>query len=85
MPELNKKGGVLARTQDELKRAKEVDLITLPIDIDGTNCGNCRFVKNRFCTHPRVNQRVNNRMCCILWSRPGEYRQFKGRIEELGE
>jgi hypothetical protein len=84
MAELNKLGGVLAKTEKELQRAKNVDLITLPLDIDGTNCGNCKYIKERYCTHPRVRQDVNNRMCCVLWSRKGEYRQFKGRNIEYG-
>lgn len=83
MAELNKQGGILARTNEELARAKNVDLITMPISIDGTNCGNCRYIKNKYCTHPKVNQAVNNRMCCVLWSRPSEYRQFKGRSKEF--
>lgn len=82
MAELNKLGGILARTEDELARAKNVDLITMPKDIDGTNCGNCKFIKQHHCSHPRVNQKVNNRQCCVLWSRNGEYRQFKGRNKD---
>ncbi len=82
MAELNKLGGVLARTNEELSRAKDVDLITMPKDIDGTNCGNCKFMRKGSCAHPRVNQKVNNRQCCVLWSRHGEYRQFKGRSKE---
>lgn len=82
MSTLNKNGGVISKTYKELSRAKDVDLITMPKDIDGTNCSNCRFIKDGFCRHPRVKQKVNNRMCCVLWSRPGEYRQFVGRNKE---
>lgn len=82
---LNKHGGVLARTEIELKRAKNVDLITMPNDIDGTNCSNCKFISKGQCINPRVKQAVNNRMCCVLWSRPGEYRQFKGRNKEYDQ
>ena len=88
--EFNELGGVLAEDKEQIERAKEADLITLPKVIKGTNCFNCRFIRNiktalGFCSHPKVKQPVNERMCCIFWSNPGEYRQFKGRIENLKE
>lgn len=79
MDRYNKLMGINAQTKDELERAKDVDLITFPLKIDGTNCGNCQFIKKGYCENERVDQRVNNRMCCVLWSAPGEYRQFEGR------
>jgi hypothetical protein len=66
-----------------LARAKEVDLITLPDDVEGTNCYNCKWISmhkgkhGSMCTHPKVRQYVNERMCCILWSNKGEFRPFK--------
>jgi hypothetical protein len=83
----NDHGGVDAPTEKDLKRAKEVDLITLPKKIRGTNCFNCRFIRNKMlrhgkCSHPKVDQDVNERMCCVLWSAPGEYRQFQGRSDK---
>jgi hypothetical protein len=79
----NKLGGVNEMDKPALERAKKVDLITLPDDIDGTNCYNCKWIsshKNEYdamCTHPKVRQYVNERMCCIMWSRTGEYRPFQ--------
>lgn len=62
----DKNGGIVPQ---DMKVAKKVDLITLPPDVEGTNCGNCRFItkENKFCTHPDVQQYVNERMCCAFW------------------
>lgn len=86
----NKHGGVLAESDQELKRAKDVDLITLPEKVKGTNCFNCKFIKNKMikqgdCVNPRVKQKVNERQCCVLWQATGEYRQFKGRSDKYKE
>ena len=53
------------------ERARRVDLIVLPTGLSGTNCGNCRFFNDNFCTHQKVQLPVNNRMCCILWDATG--------------
>lgn len=63
----NNQGGINPQTQEELSRAKQVDLITLPLSVKGTNCGNCKWFKEGFCTNPKVNQVVNDRMCCAVW------------------
>lgn len=86
--EFNELGGIYTERKEELKRAKEVDLVTLPRDITGTNCFNCKWIRGKqkyhgYCSHPKVAQDVNNRMCCILWSRTGEYREFSGRDKRL--
>jgi hypothetical protein len=79
----NAQGGVNETDKLALERAKKVDLITLPDDIEGTNCYNCKWIsghksKNHaMCTHPKVRQFVNERMCCILWTNEGEYRPLK--------
>jgi hypothetical protein len=87
MVKFNELGGIEAQHEDELKRAKKVDLITMPRDIDGTNCFNCKFIRDKkervgYCSHKDVSQDVNKRMCCVRWSRTGEYRQFHGRNKE---
>ncbi len=51
----------------DMKKAKHVDLITLPPDIKGTNCGNCKFMENNFCVHKEIQMPVNARMCCKYW------------------
>ena len=86
----NELGGVEAENKEQLEKAKNVDLVTLPRDVRGTNCFNCKFIKNKmikhgYCSHPKVSQNVNGRMCCILWSATGEHRQFKGRSDKLKE
>lgn len=82
----NELGGINETDKAALERAKEADLVTLPENIPGTNCYNCHWIssyKNEekgMCTHPRVRQYVNGRMCCILWTNPGEYRPFKRKM-----
>jgi hypothetical protein len=83
---INKLGGVSDDDGKSLERAKESDLITLPKNVTGTNCYNCKFIGDKdenagYCKHPKVKQYVNERMCCIRWSHSGEYRAFEGREE----
>jgi hypothetical protein len=61
-----------------LERARRADLITLPEKIEGTNCGNCKFVdlKNEYCNHPNVDQKVTSRNCCALWDQAGTKREW---------
>jgi hypothetical protein len=60
------------------KRAKAVDLISLPTDVKGTNCGNCRFIMaDKSCVHPEVRMSVNDRMCCARWDAQGVIRHFQ--------
>lgn len=92
MLEENRLGGINEMDKKALDRAKRVDLITLPDEVDGTNCYNCIFISSHkqeeddidyaMCTHPEVRQYVNERMCCTLWSGKGEFRPFK-REKEL--
>ncbi len=84
MPTFNEQGGVISNKEDELKRAKKVDLITLPRDVEGTNCFNCKWIRDKrerigYCSNKDVAQDVNKRMCCVKWSNKDEYRQFSGR------
>jgi len=64
-----------------LDRAKEADLVTLPDNIQGTNCGNCFFFdpekKEGFCNHVKVLQHVTSRMCCSFWDAPGTKREWE--------
>lgn len=77
----NKLGGIDESEKHLLERAKEADLITLPKSVEGTNCFNCEYVTNKtkekgFCSHKKVLQLVNDRMCCAYWNNPGVYRAF---------
>jgi len=74
----NSVGGLIP---EDKKKAKHVDLITLPKNVEGTNCFNCKWVMNkkgdiRHCDHPEVQSFVNKRMCCGKWDNPGAKRDF---------
>ena len=75
----NKGGGIIPETKEEMQRAKDADLITLPRNIQGTNCGNCKFInKNKeYCDHSKVLQKVNERMCCVYWDAEGSIRPWR--------
>lgn len=82
MIEFNENGGVVPEERSARNRARNVDLVTLPVQIAGTNCGNCRFVAGTadpgvgYCAHPKVRQLVTARMCCALWDASGTIRDF---------
>lgn len=66
----------------QLERAEHSDLITLPDGIEGTNCGNCEYVRETYCVHPEVDQEVSPRMCCKYWDAPGTHRAWKDTGEK---
>lgn len=83
----DEQGGLIPKDEE---RAKAADVITLPKGIDGTNCGNCLFIKkikgreHKHCLHPEVDMPVNDRMCCKHWDAYGTGRHFKfERTEEI--
>lgn len=90
MINFNKLGGVSELDAPALERAKKSDLVTLPEDIEGTNCYNCKYIspyKNdgyAMCLQPRVRQFVNERMCCALWDNKDCYRAF-GKLDKKYE
>lgn len=64
----------------DLMRAKGADLVTLPDDVEGTNCANCLWVQGDECTNPKVAQSLPDgaaRMCCALWDAPGVKRAWE--------
>jgi hypothetical protein len=80
----NPQGGVDPRSPEEMAAAQAVDLITLPEEVEGSNCGNCKFFRNLdpglgsgFCTHPEVKLDVTNRMKCSRWDQLGTYRPWE--------
>lgn len=78
----NKLGGVNDMDPEALERAKKVDLVTFDKDVSGTNCYNCKWIRNKtsedgFCVNQKVLQYVNGHMCCALWSGKNEYRPYK--------
>jgi hypothetical protein len=68
-----------ARTS--LERARDADLVTLPPDIPGTNCANCKHIDGNICRHKLVAQVLDNpkHQCCIYWDRPGTKRAWERR------
>lgn len=79
---INKQGGTIPVTESEMQRAKNADLITLPMTVKGTNCFNCKFIDKRkktigFCTHEKVQQNVTNRQCCSFWDAKGSIRPWE--------
>jgi len=79
-PQVNQWGGY-DYAGDALARAKSVDLITLPVGIDGTNCGNCLFFTTAkdggYCFHPALLLPVRENMNCKYWNTTGAHRSFK--------
>ncbi len=78
----NNQGGIYENTADALDRAKTVDLLTLPKDIKGTNCYNCKWIKSKtpqkgYCANPKVAQYVNQHMCCAVWDSSDAFRPYK--------
>lgn len=67
----NEQGG-FDPSPGQIAKFKKVDLITLPVE--GTNCGNCMFMKPSsqdgvgFCTHKDIQEWVTKKMCCALWN-----------------
>lgn len=66
--ELNSHGGLHITDEQDLKKAKSSDLITLP--------GSGTAKTAEFCKNKKVNQWVTERMCCALWDAPGVLRDF---------
>jgi hypothetical protein len=67
----NDKGGY-TYSGEALKTAKKFDLITLPKDIEGTNCANCSwytpYKEGGFCFRSNIWLPVNARMSCAFWN-----------------
>jgi hypothetical protein len=79
--ETNQQGGFDPQTDPQIKRFKHVDLITLPEDIKGTNCGNCSYMRHQgkigFCTHKEIQDWVTDRNCCAYWDHPNARRSWE--------
>lgn len=77
--------GIPPHDREEHKKYAHADLITLPPDVEGTNCGNCRFAQEsekvnsgHVCTHPDLtNIEINPRMCCKYWDHAAVKRTWK--------
>lgn len=77
----NKQGGFDPKTPEQKKKWKKVDLITLPKDVEGTNCFNCKHIVKKddevgFCTHKDILDWVTKNMCCAVWDNDKVIRKF---------
>lgn len=75
--ELKDSQGGLKPAGEALDRAEKADLLTLPKNVPGTNCGNCRFFSDGYCGHKEVDQPVTERMCCSFWDSEGCLRAWE--------
>lgn len=73
--DLDKQGGGKLQTEEEIKRAKEADLITMP--------GIGKPDKMIMCAHPKVRVFVTPRQCCAFWDAEGTFREY-GK-QEIGK
>ncbi len=72
MLKVNKFKGINDMNEQAMDRATSSHLVTLPTEIDGANCFNCRNLilgdkTKGFCSHPLIKQFVNERMHCMFW------------------
>jgi len=68
---LNNEGGIDPKNEEEMDRAKEADLITLPggSKADVTN--------KKLCSNDNIKMYVTVRMCCAYWDNDGVKRPWK--------
>lgn len=69
--ELNGIGGIDPKSEGEMKRAKQADLITLP----GWSDKDAKTKKH--CNHEEVMMHVTVRMCCAYWDNEGVKRPWE--------
>ncbi len=69
--ELNDEGGIDPKTQEEMQKAKEADLITLPggSKSDATS--------KKMCYNEKIKMYVTERMCCAYWDNKAVKRPWK--------
>ncbi len=69
--ELNDEGGIDPKTQEEMQKAKEADLITLPggSKSDATS--------KKMCHNEKIKMYVTERMCCAYWDNKAVKRPWK--------
>jgi len=69
--ELNDQGGIDPKNEEEMKRAKTADLITLP---GGTKAD---VANKKFCYNADIRMFVTTRMCCAYWDNVDVKRPWK--------
>jgi hypothetical protein len=68
---LNDEGGIDPSNEEEMDKAQEADLITLPggSKVDATT--------KKFCYNDKIKMYVTVRMCCAYWDNDGVKRPWK--------
>ena len=69
--ELNNEGGINPKNAEEMDRAENADLITLP---GGTKAD---ATSKRLCYNKKIEMYVTIRMCCAYWDNEGVIRPWK--------
>lgn len=74
-------------TSTQKERAKRVELVVLPKNIEGKKCGTCRYAKkhskesvNLYCTNNAVHMNVKSNWACKLWEGKGVKRLQRKRV-----
>jgi hypothetical protein len=78
--DLNAEGGY-DPTPENMDQFEHADLITLPSNVSGTNCGNCKFLKKiddkMTCDHPDLEGiKITDRNCCRYWDHKNVHRAW---------
>ncbi len=78
----NDNGGLDYKDKESNEKAKNVDLISFPKNIQGTNCFNCEYIEKidediGFCTNNIVKLFVTKQMCCNAWTEKGTTRSWE--------
>ncbi|MGE5575243.1 MAG: hypothetical protein ACM3UL_03810 [Ignavibacteria bacterium] len=68
---LNSEGGIDPKNEEEMDRAKQADLITLP---GGSKKD---AASKRFCCNKKIEMYVTVRMCCAYWDNEAVKRPWK--------
>jgi hypothetical protein len=62
---------------------QKADFITYPKEVEGSNCGNCRFNLKGECQNDHLQgQYVNDRNCCAYWDAPGTLRDWDEQVKK---
>jgi hypothetical protein len=69
--ELNAEGGIDPKTDGEMQKAKNADLITLP---GGSKAD---AASKKFCYNEKIKMYVTARMCCAYWDNAAVKRPWK--------
>jgi hypothetical protein len=77
-------------TPTQKERAKKVELVVLPSNIEGKKCGTCKYAKKHsqsgiglYCFNHAVHMNVKANWGCKLWDAKGVKRLQRKRIEVL--